>query len=608
MKKKLLKILFAAMPILLMALLWLEHPPVFATSDDTYIMKALSGTLTGEPYYETAFFSVLLGWPLSMLYRLVYLPWFGIFLISLTLLAQTKIFFKIYDMLFAQQGSRMAGGLLFVAALGMLAYHSRVITYTTVASLVGTASILYLFDYMQGQRKKQLACSAALLIVSVAIRSASGIIILAFWGLSYLYLLAKNRSDFKALFVRGGIIVLCFLAAYGFDLYMKHHVAEPEGYYEFMQAQADFVDYPKMPVGSEEVQAVLPQTGWDTDLYNMASGYFTMDERLDAEDYHIFNRLNKSLRADTKETIANLKETIYPTPLYHYSLTLIFILLVLYFSLMFLKGGVRSWFRIETALIALGAVLFAALHFWLAKSGRLVLRASLAISLPYFAILLGLFWKGELCSGWKKGKMTKAYPVLLAAGILAAFVLVYRMSLVPAAALLLLAALLSYQQSAKDSLYRVLSVLVLALLLFRTAEVYQHDFFGKGFQLYRGTRSGINSPLERYALAHQDQVFICDLVYSWDYRMHIPQEKVNNMFYYGGTNVRSHVFQEQMRQRNIEKFDLSILRREDMRVILRKGIADVFQRMLAAKGIHGSFVAVDQMEWGTVYQFVADKS
>ncbi len=601
MKQKINKILFTLIPALFMAVFLILKNPVFTANDDNYIMKVLSGYIIGEPYFETAFFSVLLGYPLSWLYRLVYFPWYIIFLLTMTLLSQMIVFAKIYGCMAENKAKKWVALVYAACALALLLYHNLIVTYTTVASMTGMGAIIKLFDYIKHNNKKQFIASVLLLIISFAIRTASGIVVLGFWGIGYLYLLFVQKERFKKLFVMGLIALMVLFVSYGIDWYAKHYTAEPKGYYAFMQAQADFVDYKKMDLNTPQMQATMKDAGWDSDLYNLATGYFTMDSRLKTEGYQAFNRFTLNQSNDLSKSIKNLNEVTYQAEIYTFNFSVLGLMIFSLLAFIMLHTK-RKFLSAEAGLFFAGILLLFVFQFILGRSSRVVLRASNAINLPFFALLLGIFsrLKTEITSR-TSSTFVKSLIVLLLLG--SVFILLQKRYLLSAIVVCIAVIYMQRWNFKKIFLYS-LSVLAVGIILSRTALVLKDELFTDGQYAVLRSREQQIADLHEYAEENPDTTLIADLTLSMDFRVHVPKKKLNNLLFWGGTNVKSHVFEQQLSQRNIDVFDISILCHKNIYLLLTTDKTEILTRLLKNKGITGYFTLIEDKKAFRIYQFV----
>lgn len=593
------------LPIVIMALLFIFSPPTFIANDDVYMMKVFSGKITGEPYFETAFISVLIGFPLSLLYRLVHLPWFFLFQIVLTLLAQCIVMEKIIELFERPTFPRQFAWIALFVSLGLLFFTSKFITYTTVASLVGMASILKLFRYKNSRKKGQLIFSAFLMILSVAIRFASGALVVAFWGIVYFYILFTELANWKAHFRKGVIILIVLGVCFAFDWGMKHYIAEPPGYYDFMQAQADFVDYRKDDYDLPHMQAIMEKYDWDRDLYILATGYFTMDKRLTTEAYQAFNQYGYSRNAGIRQILVAWKMAGDKEPISHLGITILFILASMQVCIVLFFGRDKKA-RISTFLyFCANLILFLVLAYILGKGGRLVARSILAILLPLFAALLGILGEGvaEQPIGHKQihKRILMLGYVLLGLGVA---LLLLRASIMPVALLAIAGIVLGLQFSNRKGIAYFFLVIALLSISYRVVETYQFTYKNNFVIIVKEEKNELAQTLEDYAIRNQQYTLVTDLFFGLDFRLQTSKTAVNNILFWGGTNIHSHVFQEQLSQRGIEEFDLSILTREDVRLIIPFDKTESIKSVLASKGIQGEFALLETVDRMWVYRFL----
>lgn len=593
------------LPMLMMALLFIFSPPTFIANDDVYMMKVFSGKITGEPYFETAFISVLIGFPISILYRIAHFPWFFAFQIGLTLFAQCIVMEKIANLFERPTFPKSFAWIVLVTALGLLFFTSKFITYTTVASLMGMASILKLFRYKDTKKKGELVLSSILLILSVAIRFASGVLAVAFWGIAYLYMLFTEPAEWKKLFCKGAIIITVLGLCVGFDWLMKHYVAEPQGYYDFMQAQADFVDYRKDDYELPHMQAIMKEYGWDNSLYQLATGYFTMDRRLVTEAYQAFNQYDSLRNASIRQILVAWKNAGDREPISHLGITMLIILASLQVCVVYFFGGSKKA-KLSTFLyFCANAILFLVLAYILGKGGRLVARSILAILLPLFASLLGILGEGNAEYGLQKKHIKKqiliAFYVILFLGIA---ILLLRASIMPIALLALAGIVIALQYSNKQRIAYFFLGIALLSISYRIFDSYKFTYENDYVISVQEERNKLCQILEDYAIENPEYTLVTDLSFAIDFRSQTSKTAVNNILFWGGTNIHSHIFQQQLLQRGIEEYDLSILTREDIRLVIPYyEKTELLLKVLVSKGIMGEFELIEQVDSLQIYQF-----
>lgn len=577
MQQKVFKITYICLPICVMVLLTVLYTPNFTTNDDAYIMKVLSGRIIQTPYYETAFFSVLLGLPLAGLYSVSSIPWYPLFLMLGTLFVQIQLHAYMYQQRLANKVPKSIFVLLSIVSVAYFFYMNTMFTYTVLAAHFGAGAILYLYRYSQSNQTKHLMYSAICLLLSLATRTASGFIGIAFWGLQYLFLL--NRKQAKKQLCYGIVILAALGIAYGADMVEKHYIAEPQGYYKFMQAQADFVDYTKK-AEPEEFENSLAKVGWDRDLYSMARCYFSMDTRLQIAGYKEFEKYNQKNDNHFKEAIYNV---LYPQNnivIYRYYLSTT-VWLGIFASVYILLSKNK-----KASLLALCInIAFAALLYIYGKNGRIYLRANLAIYLPYIISLISLLCSVDI---QHINKMALYFVALL---IVLAMIALFSLR-ISFAMLLMSLALMCALVGNNKRLVAVIALCTCAVFIYFSYKVPQEIHLQKNDKY-------APQKIERrdnFYRKHEDKLIVTDLMLSGDFRMFYTNEALPNLLFWGGTNAKSYIMQKQLSMFGVNEYDISALTKDNVYLLTTASNADFICRMLETKNIKATWNLIDTFE------------
>lgn len=263
----------------------------FLNNDDVSIQRAISGWQTGVPYPAHPFANPLLSAPVSLLYRLFpAIAWWGRLQQAAMLLSITVTG---CCLLLAADGAgiRPAHALGGFALLCLGVFSSAIvqIAFTLTAALAGTAAVSLILteDPARPCAWPRRISALLLLLACFLFRNSSGICVLPFFLFACAYrvvlpacgagLVRRARMRNAACLLLGVAISALAIAA---NAHGRVHFNDP-GYEEFDAARSAFADYPH-PSYAED-PALYASVGWDETLYDLASSWCFLDERIDAD-------------------------------------------------------------------------------------------------------------------------------------------------------------------------------------------------------------------------------------------------------------------------------------------------------------------------------------
>lgn len=585
------KLLFTLIPIYIFIIALCLGYPLFETNDDVYIMDVLSGNITGEPYAVTSFFHVFLGFVISNLYRLVYIPWFPIFIISCNIIGQIALYSAIYEMFCSRE--KILPSILLMFFLPISIYLTLLPTFTTSATLIGLAAIYMLY-------KKKLGLSMLCLALATAIRMHSGFVVCAFWGISYIYLHFLNNKKITWDFLIKGVLVLAIVfGVYASDEIIKGHI-EPSGYAEFRNAQHVHNDYGVRNQTVEEEQAMLDSIGWDKNLYELSRIYFSMDERITADDFIEMNKYSNYNKFSFNDSIAHLIMRAKDS----YNIMHIMLFMSIAFAAFMIYAIPYKNSGIYLALLAM--LLAFACMLQLAQIHRVIVRSMLSIALPCAVVLISLFNNLPHKEKTAYGKLTYIGDAVFA--LLSVYAFLSSRYLIGTLIALVYVFFFS-RRKLKNALYSILLVLA---LINPFAYVYA------GVKSIQGTYADdipkaktvaeLREKIENYTFKHEHNIYIIGSNLSGDSRMIKPQRVLDHILPWGGTTVHSSAHNMQLNKIGINNYDSSILLQDNVYFLSLKfdqndTLPIMLKENLKNKGYNTDFKLVDSTEYMKVFKF-----
>ena len=590
-KSNIYKTVFICIPIYLLIIALLTGYPLFETNDDVYIMDVLSGNITGEPYAVTSYFHVFLGFVISNLYRLAYIPWFPIFIISCNMMGQIALYSALYEMFCSRE--KILPSILLIFFLPISIYLTFLPTYTTSATLIGLSAIYMLY-------KEKLGLSMLCLALATAIRMQSGFVVCAFWGISYIYLHFLNNKKITWDFLIKGVLVLAIVfAVYASDEIIKDHI-EPSGYAKFRNAQTVHNDFGVRNQTVEEEQAMLYSIGWDKNLYELSRIYFSMDERITADDFIEMNKYSNYNKFSLNDSIAHLIMRAKDS----YNIMHIMLFLGIAFAA-FMVYAIP--YKNNGIYLAILAILFAlAGMLRLAQVHRVIARSMLSIALPCSIVLISLFNNLPHKERAAYGKLSYIGDAVFA--LLCVYAFLSSRYLIGTLIALVYVFFFS-RRKLKTALYSTL--LVLALI-----NPFAYVYAGvKSIQgtyaddiLNAKTIAELRAKIEDYAFKHEDNIYIIGSNLSGDSRMIKPQRPLDHILSWGGTTVHSSAHSMQLNRIGVNNYDSSILLQDNVYFLSLKfdendTLPIMLKENLKNKGYNTDFKLVDSTDYMKVFKF-----
>lgn len=557
-KNKIFTYLSFMLPFIICAIIYSIHPPVFESNDDVTILNTLSGRVTGTPSGEAMFFSVFLGLPISLLYRIIpQVQWYTLFLIGLNVLCFAIIVTCSFNKINSKYKALAIPFITSVVAVISL-WSFALIQYTYVSALCGAAAIVLLFF---GKREK---LSIIFVLLSIMIRVQSGLISLAFYCIALFFnkiFLLEPKFKIKTILKNVVlpvfcvlIFVLCFAVA---DNLLKTHVIEPKGYTAFQKAQSSLVDYPM--VSFENAQDVKSKYGWTEDIYNLVRQFFMMDERVTTDSMAYMALLSPLKTEGIISVIVNFNDVVLS------DVTLL-ALFVLSLNIAMSAFGVQLYNGLNRKNIMyilmniFSALMYIIVLMYVVYKGRIIWRAIYPASLTYMAssiVVLVL----SLNNIDRKTILKRDYIIstLLIATTLAMYAL--NKGLYLAILIVITITYLSLTIKPLKTLYKlpIIALLVVVLVFgnLNQSKYISDKIYSKDYVDLINLSNENKKKLEEYASINKNNIYIYDISLIVDGRLNPSPRYINNVMYWGGTTYNSQFYLDQLKSLNIDKLNLN---------------------------------------------------
>ncbi len=296
-------ILSVVVAVVLSALLWKICPIMFQNNDDKFLLYMIAGYTTGTPDLHTVFGGFLWAGFISLFYKIYAgITWYtvitlGVILLSLVLICRALIpnGKRVYKIL----GIIIFTGLYFIT----LCYFTAAIQYTVTAAYVGVAGVCALLLSSWTEEKKEriayIVISAIMITTSYGIRKEMGLVTMSCVAIVLFFMLLKSgRSN--------SIRALCVIAVAFAIVYTSNAVYEKvTGLAEFNQNYSivqRWIDYPHVDI-EDDTNGVYESVGWDKALYDAATEWFFLDERVSPENIQIINDESAKMETTLSERI-----------------------------------------------------------------------------------------------------------------------------------------------------------------------------------------------------------------------------------------------------------------------------------------------------------------
>ena len=347
-------------------------PRSYNTNDDPGMQAIASGDFTGRPDARWVFSDPLTSWPITLLYRVVRLPWYALFQYGLHLVAGAAIVWVLF-----RRRDRIGPVVLASAILVMFVMQQRLVvllSFTGTAFMAGFAGVALAFDTTDRRHRESWFSGivAALLLISAASIRSDVVPSLLLVGGPLAFI--QGRAKLPRLLAFGSVPLLATALNW---LIIRIFTETPyHDYLRYNELRGSLHATPRLSALSLDTMAEID---WSSvDLYLFSRFIYDDDRLFGVESLEVIARASEGARGSlTSGLVLNDVVLAYPG-----MAVLIAISIVVTVSS-------RNW-RVLCAQLAIFGLVTIAMT-WLAISARLPERVSLPLWLgAAIAVVLSL--------------------------------------------------------------------------------------------------------------------------------------------------------------------------------------------------------------------------
>lgn len=290
------RLLFSVVLVaILLAFTWTMIPTTFETSDDAFMMSALSGGKTGEPQTDTIFSLFLWGRAISALYLInAGIPWYTFIFLSLVAVSLVAVCYCVVSSFPAWGGS-----LFCFLYFSMFLFYSVILQFTVVSAYCGVAAISLMMVGEREEDREQIIIKNVIIFFLMCfafnIRFEVGYLILgnAVFAvcLNIFKYQIKVTDKRKLRNMAVSFCVMCAAAGISLGANRIHESAEEwREFRDYYVEMANFMDYSKLEY--EDSRDLFDQIGWSEQFYELVKKFFFMDETVNTETFRQINERN----------------------------------------------------------------------------------------------------------------------------------------------------------------------------------------------------------------------------------------------------------------------------------------------------------------------------
>lgn len=516
--------------------------PIYETNDDSTIVAAASGAVTGAPYAGNGFTSYLYGAFLSMLFGLFpALPWHALMLLGMIALSLTALI-----QCFLAVGERCAApaaviwGILLALYVGVLMPYAALWQFTTVSALAASSgAVLLLCTGSQPGRAARFsrALATVLLLCGFGLRVQSLWVTMpllaAYALLAWLTSPKANRQG--ALYCLLAVAALGLLTAADQALYRRF---EPgwDAYSVFNAELSELLDYQN----TDSINAVAREAaGWPEWTTYMVRSWYQLDERMTLES---LSALTAALDAQSPApTVASLMRAVGSVllrfPMFSFSLAG-FLALSLWAFWHFARE--RRW--LGCLAVAVPYVYLAVfIAYFYGVLGRLPARAAFTAACPCYVLI-------ALCCLWAFGPLhVQERSMARHAGVSAACIMLL-LCVIPTVMHASERLPLRWQEQSRDA------------------------------------ARALSDRMSAYAAGHADRIYVTDAPFDHDPFFVYGDALPVNLIEWCHGLFHSPMYQQKLRLLGFDGFTSRTLLREDMYLLLSgEGVLNTLRDYLSAE-------------------------
>lgn len=520
---------------------------VYLTNDDGGIQNLLAGYSTGEPDAAHRFINIIIGCFISFFYKIMPgIQWWYVYSQFLVMIGLFLLHFSFFKISFRKSfPGKYLLLLLGILDFGFIMYNIANISFTVVPGILGTGcvAIIFCLEDVKTIWKRRVIITGVfvLYILLLAHRRDSGLALLCYIMLAFLYYCIEEGQKIKKILVKFGVIALSYLSATAIVIGINNAVQnyiDGEDFVEYYYARSAFMDYPHDTF--DENPQMYEAKGWDKDTYLLVSNWCFMDEDVTTENFEYFS--DNSIYA-SQSKIQIVKDVINDA-----SCRPILLLYGISFLVLFVVLRIKYQWKVCLFFIFNNCGTLILLLYQLLQ-GRMMYRSIVIVLLPAFIINWILIIKSK-----KTSQNTK----------------------------------------------RMVKIGIFAMILLCIIPVFEHIFDGE----YQRTVSEARKR-EQYVndhlLDHEDCFFIrqVGLINSIDpWKIYI-EEKPSNMIAFGDSTWYSHDYYEKLEKYGISDLNGEVFKRDDVYFLSLTNVLD-FNYYDNGEDIFGAFYRKLKENYGAI--------
>lgn len=498
----------------------------FMTNDDANIQNVLSGNVTGTPYFYHQLISVFLSFPIAFLYKIFpgFSWWFffeqffvfiGIFLINLFMME-----------LILQNNINRFSSIFFIICFNIIYFLKCIskVNFTFISSIFLSGIISFFFyhfnELKKGDLLKLFFMTLFTSFIAIIYRFHSGLVGMCYLLLMNLYLLLKNKVNYK-LILKYVICLILGLATISILVFkIDNKVSEQINGSEFVElneARITYMDYRNFSYEGNE--GIYSEIGWSENDYNLVENWFFLDN-----DYNLENLQTLLNKLDFKTDTSYIDKFLLMKNRDFFAISFVLFLSFIIGLNKIIKFKNKKSTKILFLLNNLGTIF---LLLALIYMGRVIYRALIPILLPATTINL-------LCY-LSIGKTDN-------------------------------------NNSAVSKIYRIIIIILFGLT---TMYSFENDFM-KDNDYYVLSKKN-EQMLMNYVTKNINNIYMLDVYTNSNVNPLLTYNNNNkpyNMFYWGGTTFKSNIYYTQLKTNGLDKFDIETFAKDNVYLISPYNLLD----------------------------------
>lgn len=501
---------------------------LYLTNDDASVQLAMAQSYVDSPYPLNLISRFVPTIIVSTLYSLVpTVQWWHVYSVALV---GTGAFLLTYAILLLTRGNRVRLALGVCAGLllnlTLIAFPLCRISFTTVPAVLGAGVLAWYFASPKSDAVALRITCAALFVLTISHRQASGLVCLVFFLLT---ICAKGvyehgvsvRALKKVLPFAGAIACVALLIVAGNRLIQAN--ANSEEFKTFNSARIRYMDYPHDSY--DDNPAIYDKVGWDKTLYMLVDDWCFLDDRVSAESLSYLSE--HSAKSQTPVTAHYVREKIEGIQDNKEQAVVCLATLVLV-TVLTLVACILCKDHVGIVFLSLSSAAAMALLWYQFVQGRILYRSLFVILMPATVL---------------------------------AFILLTRL----------------LQQGNGRLVTRIAFCLALAGIV-PLSLTSMRDAFDDQKEQDQMRLSLIEESINRYAIAHKPTVYVRHMGFAscTSPNALYPYDKPYNIFPWGGSQFKSDSFKAKLAKNSLDKLDGAVFKDHDAMFVSSTDLDELF--------------------------------